>query len=213
MKRAAMQFSDVIDSAMRIPAWTQPRELDALALTAMECGSDAVIVEVGAFMGRATSVLASTRLAIGGGKVHVVDPFDGSGDEYSLPHYRALLKESGNSDLYEVFERNLRARGLGDFVQVHRCTGQEAARLWSTPVDLLLLDADQSVFEAQRLYDAWAHFLKAGGTVVLFNTADRTYAHDHDGYRRIAAQRLLPPLYENIRRVESLTFATKSRRD
>jgi predicted O-methyltransferase YrrM len=204
-----MNMENWIATALTIPGWTQHNEARELVRAATDLEKDAVIVEVGVFMGRCSFLLANTRLAAAGGELHCIDPFDCTGDAYSVPHYQRLLAESTLPTLYEVFMENMRRAGTLKPIRVHEGTATAVAKHWNLPIDLLLLDADQSVHGARAAFEAWTPFLKPGGTLVLCNTADRTYATDHDGYRRIALEEVVEPRYSCVRRVEGLTFATK----
>ena len=69
---------------------------DARAIAEASFGLPAapVIVEVGVFMGRCTLLLAGARKLKGSGSVHCIDPFDCSGDQFSIPYYRKELDAS-----------------------------------------------------------------------------------------------------------------------
>src|SRR5580700_7636803 len=101
-----------------IPGWTRNKEADALAAMAYGLEGDAVIVEIGSFFGSSTVFLAGSRKLKGAGKVHCVDPFDGSGDSYSVPHYDAIIMAFGARSPREHFEGNLRTAGLSDWVEL-----------------------------------------------------------------------------------------------
>ncbi len=195
--------------ATSIPGWTEGAAARELVSVALGLGDDATIVEVGVFMGRCTFLLASSRREAGTGIVHCIDSFDCSGDEFSIPYYLEILKESGMPTLFDAFNSNIGKHGLENWIQIHKGEACEIASLWSRPIDLLLLDADQSPEMALKLYEAWEPFLKFGGTIVLCNTADRVYAKGHDGYRRIAIERIVSPKYCQIRLIGDLTFALK----
>src|SRR5262249_55192493 len=76
--------------ASRIPGGTRADEALALARPSRALPQDAVIVEIGSFLGRSAVVLAGARKLRGSGKVHCVDPFDASGDAFSVPIYREI---------------------------------------------------------------------------------------------------------------------------
>ncbi len=45
---------------------------------------------------------------------------------------------------------------------------------WQDPIDLLVLDGDQSVAGAREAFEAWFPFLKPGGTIAVHNANFRT---------------------------------------
>jgi predicted O-methyltransferase YrrM len=82
-----------------------------------------------------------------------------------------------------------------------------AAR-WSTSIDLVLLDGDQSPTGAREAYEAWSPHLRTKGIVILGNVHDHPNV-GHDGNSRLAVEELMPPRYSAIRRVGSTLFAVK----
>lgn len=200
----------IVDAALGIPGWTQREDAEALAQTALRLPGNPVMVEIGAFMGRCTAVLAGACRARGGGRVHCIDPFDGSGDAFSMPHYRKELARLGGASLQDAFHRHLAERGLSDWVEVHVGRAADLARRWRVPVDLLLLDGDQSPQGARSAYEAWLPYLRPGGAIVLRNTAERAYAEGHDGHRRLAMEEIRAPGFHAIRQVNATTFALRA---
>jgi predicted O-methyltransferase YrrM len=198
----------LVDMSATIPGWRQGPEAKALAMAAYGLGPNPTIVEVGVFMGRSTLLLAGARCLQGSGRVHCIDPFDCSGDEFSVPHYRALVKQFGATSLEEVFGRHMQRFRLERMIEVHKGTSREIVAGWNAPIDLLLLDADHSPEGAREAFDQWTPFARPGGMVVLDNTADRAYAPTHDGNYRLAKERLKLPRFTNVCRVEGTTFAT-----
>jgi predicted O-methyltransferase YrrM len=95
-------------------------------------------------------------------------------------------------------------------VEVHESRAAELASSWTLPVDLLVLDGDQSRTGARAAYESWLPFLKPGGTIAVHNTEPREYATDHDGNRRIALEEILPPQFTDVRLIGATTFARKS---
>jgi predicted O-methyltransferase YrrM len=193
-----------------IPGWTRNEEADALARMAYSLEGDAVIVEIGSFFGSSTAFLAGARKLKGAGKVHCVDPFDGSGDSYSVPHYGAIIMAFGERPPREHFERNIRTAGLSDWVEVHQGTAEEIAIGWTTAIDLLILDGDQSPAGARAAYEGWSPWLKPGGVIALHNSSSREVGAGHDGHYLVAAKEIQPPRYIEPYSVGSITFARKA---
>jgi hypothetical protein len=78
----------------QIPGWIPGEETAALALTALSLSGQSVIVQIGTFFGSATVLLAGARKLRGSGLVHCVDPFDCSGDDFSVPPLQTSLSRS-----------------------------------------------------------------------------------------------------------------------
>jgi predicted O-methyltransferase YrrM len=202
-------IDELVAAAGSIAGWTVGDDARAVALASLALPERATIVEVGVYFGRCTALLAGARRLRGNGMVHCVDPFDGTGDAFSMPHYAVGLSASGFPSFEEAFRHNIDRLGLAQWVTVHRGRDVEVARNWSDPVDLLLLDGDQSPTGARAEYEAWVGFLRPGGTIILRNTRDREYAPGHDGHRRLAIEELVAPRWREVRQVGATTFAVK----
>lgn len=201
-------FGPDLARAFSIPSWLGRQEALALASSCYSLPSRAVIVEVGSFLGKSAILLAGARKRRGIGRVHCIDPFDASGDAFSLPVYRALA-DADTRSLLERFRANIHQAGLTEWVEVHEGTAASIAAGWTEPIDMLFLDGDQSPEGARLAYDLWAGFLKVGGIIALHNSNERAYAPGHDGMRLLAAHLVCPPQYGEIHCVETTTFARK----
>jgi predicted O-methyltransferase YrrM len=195
--------------AEAIPGWTRGEEARELLRLSASLPAGAVLVEVGSFFGSGTVLLAGARQARGSGMVHCVDPFDCTGDAFSIPYYQRLLAEAGGGSLRDYFDANIRNAGLTPWVTVHQGCADEVARRWTTPIDLLFLDGDQSREGARKAYDAWAPFLKETGIIALHNSMPENRTPHHDGHRRVVEEKITSDYYHNIRLVSSTTFAVK----
>jgi predicted O-methyltransferase YrrM len=186
----------------------QENESVALAQAVYSLPPNPVVVEVGSFVGKSAVLLAGARKLQGSGHVHCIDPFDASGDEFSVPFYLRVAKRR-RIPLDQWFAENIARAGLTDWVKAHKATGQEVGKTWSTPIDLLYLDGDQSPVGARETYEFFAPHVKSGGMIVLHNTAEREYDPGHDGHYRICQESIRQPDYTDVYRVDMMTFAHK----
>jgi len=193
----------------RIPGWMRGEEAVALAQACYGLPENAVVVEIGSFLGCSTVLLAGARKLRQSGKVHCVDPFDASGDSYSVPVYSEIAASRPIS-LRARFEENIRLADLTEWVEVHQGHDGEIAPGWNTPIDLLFMDGDQSDRGAEETYQRWSTHLKIGGILAVHNSGPRVeYAPDHGGSKRLVENFIRLPRYSEIRLVASLTFARK----
>jgi hypothetical protein len=126
--------------------------------------------------------------------VHVVDPFDFSGDAFSVPVYRRI-GASIPEGMRERFERNVARVGLTPWVELHQGRAVDVAATWTKTIDMLVLSADFSVTGARAVYDAWERFLRPGGLLALQNSNYKGYAPGHDGNHRVLVEELCPPRF------------------
>ena len=207
-------FSDdiggVVATAETVHGWIAGEAAKQMALASYNLPDNATVVEIGVFMGRSTVLLGAPRRLKGSGKVHSIDPFDCSGDAHSAAHYRNELVMTGQSSVEQAFKKNVSQVKLDDWVQVHKGTSSAVASTWTSPIDLLLLDGDQSPQGAREAFDSWFPFLKKGGILVLSNTGDRAYSGGHDGNRRLSVEAVIPPQFQSIRQVGYFRFAEKA---
>ena len=193
-----------------IPGWTQGGEAQELLRLSYSLLAGAVIVEIGSFLGASAILLAGPRRIRGSGLVHCVDPFDGTGDSFSVPHYQRILEEVGGGSLRDHFDRNIHDAGLDPWIRIHEGRAAEVAHAWTTPIDLLYLDGDQSRKGVREAYDSWALFLKVSGIIAVHNSAPENHTAEHDGHRCIVEEEIKQPHFHNIRLVGSTTFAIKA---
>ena len=203
------ELSRIVATSTTVFGWREGEALTEIALVSWSLRNDATIVEIGSFMGRSSAVLAGARRMRGSGTVHCVDPFDCSGDAFSVPHYVDALKATGATSLEEVFRWNMSRLGVASWIEIHRGTARDVGTRWSSPIDLLLLDGDQSARGARQAYETWIPFLSPGGTLILGNIHDLP-SKGHDGNSRLAERELKAPLYSSVRRVGSTVFATRA---
>ena len=177
---------------------------------ASQLPEDAVIVEVGSFLGQSAVALAGACRLRGSGRVYCVDPFDGSGDRFSEYYYAQIAAQSTKS-LRERFERHVTRAGLNDWIEVNQGTAEVVGKQWTRPIDFLYLDGDQSPEGARRAFDRFLPFLKPDALIGLHNSSDRTYHEGHDGYRRLVVEVVKPPNFIVVACVGSTTFAQRLR--
>lgn len=190
--------------------WTRGDEAFMLARVAASLRDDAVIVEVGSFLGCSTVILAGSRRIKGSGAIHAVDPFNASGDTFSAPYYEAAVRDVGRGrSQRDMFEASLEHAGLLNLVTIHQGTAADIALTWRDSIDMLFLDGDQSDVGARVAYEAWSPFLVAGGIIAIHNSTEREYEPDHGGSRRLVVETIHAPDFKDIFCVGTITFATR----
>ena len=173
----------------KVVGWTRGDEATLLAKTALKAPDSAIIVEIGSFLGCSTILLAGARALRRSGRVHVVDTFRNSGDEFSIPIYEWI---SANHDMsiHDRFTQNLTRAGLRTLVEIHVGDSSQVASRWNQPIDLLVFDGDQSVDGVQAAFLDWSPWLRRNGLLALHNAEPSYRAAGHDGHARLS-ERLL----------------------
>jgi predicted O-methyltransferase YrrM len=205
----ATEAAKYVRLSSQIPGWIRGSEAEALLDVCRTLPEGATVVEVGAFLGSSTVLMAGARAIQGSGQVHSIDPFDASGDAFSTPVYNQIRDSLGGGSLRERFDEYIRSAELTSWVTVYQDVAPRVAATWSTSIDLLFLDGDMSRLGARAAYECWEPFLTSGGIIALHNAAPVDYAEDHDGNRRIAVEEVLPPKFTDIGLVGATLFARK----
>jgi len=197
-----------VSLSRRIPGWAAGDEGVELIYATRSLPPDAQVLVVGVFLGRAVVLMAGGLEDGNGGTVHCIDPFDGSGEDFSAPIYKAMLAEQPKPARAR-FEEYLRSAGLTDRVVTHEGMGEDFAPSWSTPLDMLFLSADQSPEGARRLFEAFTPHVRPGGIVVVHNS-EPGHVPGHDGNQLVAEHCVVPPEWVHKHRVRSMTFARRA---
>lgn len=193
----------------RVPGWTRGPEAEALIRAAYDLPDQAIIVEIGAFLGSGSILLAGARKLRRSGRVHCVDPFDASGDAFSVPYYEEILAGYGQTPQIQIFRNNLRRAGLANWVSLHQGPAVQTGVGWNVPIDMIFMDGDQSPEGVLAAYQVWAPWLKPDGLLALHNSELREYAPGHDGHFRLRQRLLAAPGYSLTAEAGSTSFLRK----
>src|SRR5215471_625889 len=192
-----------------VAGWTRGPEAAELMQATYNLPSDAVVIEIGSFLGSGSILLAGARKLRRSGQVHCVDPFDGSGDAPSLPEYARILSSHANTSQLDAFRENVRNAGLVRWVSIHQGPAEEIGQNWSPPVDLLFMDGDQSPKGVSAAFASWERSLKPNAVLALHNSTPREYAPEHDGHFQLRERLLAGSDYVLTQEVGSTSFFRK----
>ena len=205
------ELVEVQKAGETVPGFRTGIQAEELIQLSYNLEGDPVIVEIGSFLGRGAAYLAGARRLRNSGMVHTIDPFDNSGDPFSVPHYNRLLADAGYTPgaNRQCFDDNIARLGLQNWVTAYQGRQDAIAATWTKPIDFLFLDGDQSPEGARSTYENWAPFLIKGGILAVGNSAEREYAPGHDGNFRLVQAEVVPENYCDIRLIWLLTVARK----
>jgi hypothetical protein len=203
---AEQRLEHLVATALTIPGWRFADDLHRLGRETLALGENATLVEIGCFFGRSMLVMGGALQMRGSGILHCIDPFDASGDAFSVPHYAHLLAARGGGSLRDHVTATLVRYDLAHWVRLHTARATEVDRRAFGAIDLLLLDGDQARPGALAAYEHWAPQLRPGGLLVVANSAVRAYTADHDGQAHVVETCLVRDGFTHIERGDT-TFA------
>jgi predicted O-methyltransferase YrrM len=182
--------------AMRgTPGWLTPSEAGLLYRLSGNVGNGRV-VELGAYQGRSTIVLAAARASRDLSPILTVDTFHGSPENQpgARHHDPSLLDAEGRVDTLPAFLSNIDRHDLTPGIEIWRMTTAEGAAQFKGQIGLLFVDADHSYAGVDADLRAWLPYVLPGGVVVLHDVGDwpgpTRAAADllERGYRRVEQQ-------------------------
>lgn len=174
--------------------------------------SNAVIVEVGTFMGGSAAIMST---ALPTAEIHCFDPFETD----RLKNYNSQLQ----SKQYNTFFELLGYRGprsienvaaiLEDYSNIHLYKRHSPNNIiWDRPVDLYFEDGVHRDPTLSRNIDFWSQYIKKSGYIVLHD--HRPWLEINNQYRypdiELAYTRLLSSGYQLVSKVRSLTVLQKT---
>lgn len=202
------EIGKYLAKSRKVTGFLSENESVALANAVMGLPPNPTIVEIGSFLGQSSIVFAGCLKVKGSGKLYCIDPFDGSGDGFSVPFYQRIARRK-KMTLREWFASNIRAAGLNDWIEVKQGTAEKIGPIWREPIDVLFLDGDQSPQGVRKAYELFAPYLKKGSLLIAHNSIEREYDEGHDGHYRLVVESINPPTYAGVYSVHSTTFALK----
>lgn len=136
-------------------------QLREAARTAVGDAPSAVVVEIGAFVGRSTICLAAGLAARGGGRVYSIDPFD-------------LVDGQ-----YETFAANVDRSALGHLVEPVHALSHDAMALVPSDARLAVLyvDGSHEYDDVKQDVTDWVPRVHSGGVVVFNDPFLRPVSH------------------------------------
>jgi MMP 1-O-methyltransferase len=152
-----------------VRGFMDPEEGTRLYELALEAGRRGPCLEIGGFCGKSTLYLGS-GCRDAGGILYSIDHHRGSeehqpGEEYFDP---ALWDPRlGRVNSFTEFIRTVERGGLTDTVVPVVSASAAAARFWSTPLSLVLIDGGHSYAAAFADYNGWAGHLMPGGFLAI----------------------------------------------
>jgi predicted O-methyltransferase YrrM len=160
MRRAPDE--EVMYEANGVKGFLTDADGDFLFRHAKQCPPNAVIAELGSFMGLSSVIFANglIRTRNLNGRIYCVDTWRGSKEHTER-------EEVKQDTLYDIFLRNVREAGVAGFIHPLRMPSVEAARKFRDgSLDLLFIDADHSEAACLADLEAWYPKVRPGGVIL-----------------------------------------------
>lgn len=195
-----MLLSEALSASNKVEGWLTADEQKLLYKLAKEVPKDKSIVEIGAWMGKATIMLAAGSMAGSKAPVYAVDYFtltSNAGHDYSV-----YLKQ-GTQDYLSTFLENINNAGLSSIVTPIRNSTTMAAQLWTgSPPHFIFFDADHRYHAVRNDFLSWIDHCSPGAKVAFhdFN------ASEHPGVRIFVNYLSLTPMISHASLVDSIWY-------
>ncbi|GAB2717902.1 class I SAM-dependent methyltransferase [Nocardia thraciensis] len=160
---------ELFDLAEQTTGFMPIEEGRTLYEAVLRYAGDGIVVEIGTYCGKSAIYLGAAARETGA-TVYTIDHHHGSeehqpGWEY---HDSSLVDpETGRFDTVAAFRRSIVRAGLTDTVIGVVGASATVARMWRTPIRLLFIDGGHTEEAAHRDYDNWAHWVAAGGALII----------------------------------------------
>jgi MMP 1-O-methyltransferase len=161
--------ADLLQHALDAKGFMPEREGLLLHRYARERLPHGPVLEVGTYCGKSAIYLGAAAREVGG-TAFTVDHHRGSEENQAgWEHHDASLvdDEFGLMDTLPVFRKTLARAGLEDQVVAMVGRSTTVSAHWRTPLSLLFIDGGHAEAHAQNDYSGWAHWLMAGGLLVI----------------------------------------------
>jgi len=193
-----LRYASVVRASRSVEGWLSDREAIALYRLARAIPRrDAVVVELGSWVGKSSVVLALGLRGKSGATLYCVDPFNADGDAESRADYAA---RAPTGSLQDAFLRNIERHRVADIVRVLPGYSHAYAATFDRPADLLFVDANHDYDAVRRDLTEWGRHVRAGGVLALHDVADYC-----DGPRRAAAELLAAaPEWRQVAQIDTL---------
>jgi hypothetical protein len=172
----AIDFFALMKRTDCLTGFLEPLEGYALFLLAAQGDGVGEIVEIGSLHGKSTSWLASGSKGAGREKVTAVDVFSFIPDPETGIGWPSLERADWGRS-FNVFERNIKAMGLWDWVNPVIATSEEASKSWDKPIRLLFIDASHTYENVGLDFQYWTPHLVPEGWVAFHDYQSEEGVH------------------------------------
>ena len=152
-------FSMAQSAAATVEGYLTVKERALLTLFASYPTAPGAVLEIGAFKGLSTVLLASALRSTKDPVLHSCDPWAAPG----VANQDLRTDES----TYQSFLANLKKAGVSSQVRVHRSFSHALAKIWRESLRFLWIDGDHSAAGTEQDYDDFAEYVVPRGIVAF----------------------------------------------
>jgi GT2 family glycosyltransferase len=160
---AVYEFEAVWPLIDRVSGFLIPGQERWLFNAVSQLPGDAVIVEIGSFLGRSTTAMAFACRGTNR-KIHAIDTFKGNDSDFIKGKNNVAWE---GDDYFETFESNLVANDLLKHVVPHRGLSSEVGTTWSLPADFIFIDGSHEYEDVVSDFETYFPWLKPGGLIAF----------------------------------------------
>jgi len=160
-----MNFEDIEERICAVPGFLIPGQEEWLFETAKSLLDDAIILEIGGYLGRSTCCLAFGCV---GTKKHVftIDTFVATLDsEIAKLH-------SGSVKFYEDWQNNVKRNGLLKYVTPLIGFSKDIAKIWARAINFLFIDGSHQYEDILADFNNFYPYVVSGGLVGLHDAEE-----------------------------------------
>jgi hypothetical protein len=167
---------EIINDVADVEGWLSIRDIRFLAMVAAHPSADGEILEIGAFRGKSSIVLAKASELVGQQRIYSCDPLN------------CQLPPDHPTSIYErsQLDNNLIRKNVFDRVEFHQTFSHEFAKTWTLPIRMLWLDGDHHLAGVRQDLQDFMPFL-ADGAIVAMHDVLSTW----DGVGRVFVENVL----------------------
>lgn len=188
----------VLDRMQQLEGWLTEPEADLLLAGAARALRDlpsvTAIVEIGSYVGRSTTVLASAAASIRtDARVFAIDPHDGVVSDSDVGF------SSASMSTLEAFRSNIAAASLQDVVMTVPCRSWQVA--WNRVIAFLYIDGLHDAENVARDFKHFEPWLAAGGYVAFHD-----YSNEWPAVTAFVDDLIITGSFEHLQTVDSMVL-------
>ena len=158
-----VEFSGFWPDIDRVPGYLIPGQEHWLYTIVKDLPEDAVIVEVGSFLGRSTTAMAFACRGTSR-KIYCVDTFQGNESDFVKGQSNVTWE---GDEFLTQFKKNINSNNLMEYVVPVPGISHEVGAGWDRKIDFLFIDGSHRYEDVIRDFDIFSPHVKAGSIIAF----------------------------------------------